>query len=138
MSSNVVLPPLVAPNVGPTAEAPRPRAPLTAVVALLALTVTVIAIGWGAMQWSSARDWRHRSDGMEAQFKTLDARAERAERGVIAAQLATARARAQLAHSEARLATLANQQAFASDLKAEFCVARPDLLPPDAQARICR
>jgi hypothetical protein len=135
MYSNANLPPLVAPPIE-AEEVPRTQMSVVAIAALIALAVTAVAIGWGFTQWSSARDWRHRSEATEAHFTDLEARTERAETQRVTAQRTAARTRNRLIKAEKKLATAANQQAFTRDMRFEVCLLLPGM-PADQRARIC-
>jgi hypothetical protein len=104
--------------------------------ALAALVLSLIGIGWGFTQWSSAKQWRSRAQKTEAQFDTLEQRATKAEARQVAAQRANAATRSKLVKTEDKLAKLADQQAFTADLRAQFCEILP--LPASDRARICQ
>jgi hypothetical protein len=134
MYSNANLPPLVAPPVD-AEQLPRARVSVAAIAALFTLAVAVVAIGWGFTQWSSARDWRHRSEATEAKFNDLEARTEQAETQRVTAQRTVVKTRASLVKTEKKLATAANQQAFTRDVRYEVCLLLP--MTADQRARIC-
>jgi uncharacterized protein HemX len=130
------LPPLVAPAAEAQPETQTAGPSLNTIVALVALVATLAAIGWGVTQWLSAKDWRSRSQKIEAQFEQLDARTEKAEAALTTAQRATVQTRKQLRVTERNLATAANQVAFTKDLREEICEAFPEL-PSDMRERLC-
>jgi hypothetical protein len=119
------------------AEVTSARSVATWIAAFAALAVTLCALGWGFTQWSSASDWRTRSQTMERQFDQLEQRAVVAERQRVKAQRAVVTTRKQLATTEKQLATTANQIAVTRDVRVQFCEVYPGLLPPDIEARLC-
>jgi septal ring factor EnvC (AmiA/AmiB activator) len=121
----------------PAAATTSPRTVLMAIAAIGALAVTLCAAGWGFTQWSSANDWRTRSQTMEAQFDKLEQRVEVAERQRVKSQRALVKTRNQLEASDKKLAASANQLAVTRDVRVEFCEALPGLLPPEIEARLC-
>jgi uncharacterized protein HemX len=118
--------------------ATRPRAALVPIAGLVALIVTVGSLGWGFTQWSSARDWRHRSQTIEQTFSQLETRATSAETAGTNAERTALQLRTQLASSQNRVAQLANQQAYTRDLRVLLCDATQGLLSPQDRARICQ
>jgi hypothetical protein len=104
--------------------------------ALAAFALSLVALGWGFTQWSSAKDWRSRAQKTEAQFDRLEARATKAERLETRAERANASTRKQLVASEKKVATLADQIAFTKDVRTELCEIIPGL-PASERARIC-
>jgi uncharacterized protein HemX len=135
-SPHPALPPLVAPSAETVPDTNAAGPSLNAVVALVALIVTLAAIGWGVTQWMSGKDWHHRSQKIETQFNDLEHRTEQAEAALTDAQRATAQTRKQLRVTQTRLATTANQLAFTKDVREEICEVFPDL-PSDMRARLC-
>ncbi len=133
---NPALPSLVAPAADTPPDVGAGRPSLNAVVALVALVATLAAIGWGVTQWMSAKDWRSRSQKVEAQFDELEARTEKAEAALRDAQRETVQTRKNLRVTERKLATAVNQVAFTKDLREEICEAFPEL-PSDMRARLC-
>jgi hypothetical protein len=133
-NANADLPPLVAAS----AELEEPAdtgVSRIAIAALAALLVAVLGVGWGITQWSSARDWRHRSAATETHFDDLEARAERAEVQRVTAQRTVVKTRARLVRTEKQLAKEADQLAFTRDLRIEMCELAP--LTADQRARVC-
>src|SRR4051812_32261743 len=147
MASNVTfgghpanaLPPLT-PATAPhdsEAIAPRRGSALTAIAALVALVVSVAALGWGFTQWSSAKDWKHRSQRVEAHFNALASRTETAERSRVTAQRSAAHYRNALVTSETRVAQLSNQKAQFEDVRVAICETYPDYFTAEIRARVC-
>jgi hypothetical protein len=127
----------------PVAHAPgrdaagAPRSMLAISMAIMAVTVAALALGWGFTQWSSAGDWRDRSEAMQQQFDDLNARVEKAERLRGRAERETAAVRRTLVKTEQRLVKLADQQAFTRDLRVALCETTQPFLPPVDRARVC-
>jgi len=134
-SPYVALPPLVAPPV-PVEERRPARPAVVAIVTFVALAATLTAIGWGFTQWSSAKDWKHRSQQTEAKFDDLQTRVTNAEDRAVTAERTNARTRRSLVRTEQKLAKTANQLAFTHDLRVAICEALPGLSNGD-RARIC-
>lgn len=124
----------------PAAAAPaRERSTLQLLAAwgaLAAFALSLLALGWGFTQWSSANDWRSRAQKTEAQFAELEARATKAERLEARAERADATTRRQLVKTEKKVATLADQIAFTKDVRTELCEVLPGL-PASERARVC-
>jgi hypothetical protein len=138
------LPPLVTPPspeelaAEEAAKDTRPlNSTLVAVAGITALALVLIAFGWGFTQWSSARDWKHRSQSVEKSLASLQARTTAAENARVQAQAATYATNQRLLASENRSAQLANQLAVTHDMRVLMCEAVPDLLNSTDHARIC-
>src|SRR4051812_4757224 len=119
-----LLPPLVeappaAADYGPAPSAPRGQIMTIGLIA--ALLVTVIALGWGFTQWSSASSWKKRSQHTEGQFNSLEKRVGKAEAARSTAEHAALANRRGIVSTENRLAKLANEKAFLEDVRVQFC-----------------
>ena len=110
---------------------------LVPIAGVVALALVLVAFGWGFTQWSSARDWKHRSQSMEKSLDSLEKRTIAAENARVQAQAATYTTRKQLVASENRSAQLADQLAASRDLRVLMCEAVPELLSGPDHARIC-
>jgi hypothetical protein len=106
------------------------------IVGLVALVVALASLGWGFTQWTSARDWRHRSEKVEATFAQLQTRATNAENARTRAEVAAAKTHTQLVNTQGKLASVSNQFAFTKDVREEICAFLPGLSAQD-RARIC-
>jgi hypothetical protein len=138
------LPPLVPPPTPGDAPADTASAgtqpwngALVPIAGIVALALVLIAFGWGFTQWSSARDWKHRSQSMEKSLDSLEQRTTAAENARVQAQAATYSTHQRLVASENRSEQLADQLAVSRDLRVLMCEAVPQLLSASDHARIC-
>jgi hypothetical protein len=137
------LPPLVTPpspdDAAAGMDSPERQWTTTqmSIAGIVALALVLIAFGWGFTQWSSASDWKHRSQSVEKSLASLEQRTTAAENARVQAQAATYATRQRLLASENRSSQLADQLAVTRDMRVLMCEALPQLLDSSDHARIC-